>query len=83
MTEGRPELTRDLLEAALAKADARVCAGSPRCFTLADPLHAARASCTADGRRKVGWITREGGQERSDVWLEIRTGLVERIPQQE
>ena len=76
----RVDLTRDMLEAAMAKADARVCAGSPRCFALSDPLYAARETCTPEGRCKVGWIVSQGGQESCDVWLEVSTGLVKLVP---
>ena len=75
-----PELTEAMIEAAMAKADARVCIGNPRCFALADPLYAARESCTATGRCKVGWIVSQGGRESFDVWLEVATGLVKLIP---
>ena len=75
------ELTEELLTAAMAKADARVCVRSPRCFALPDPVHAARETCTPKGRCKVGWIVSQGGRESWDVWLEVRTGLVKLIPQ--
>jgi len=70
-----------MIAAAMAKADARVCVGNPRCFALPDPLEEARKSCTAKGRCKVGWIVSQGGREAHDVWLEVSTGLVKLIPQ--
>jgi hypothetical protein len=73
------ELTEEMIAAAMAKADARVCVGNPRCFALPDPLHAARETCTPKGRCKVGWIVSKGGRESWDVWLEIATGLVKLI----
>ena len=75
------ELTEAMIEAAMAKADARVCVGSRRCFALPDPLYAARESCTAKGRCKVGWIVSQGGRESYNVWLEVSTGLVKLIAQ--
>jgi hypothetical protein len=65
-----------MIEAAMAKADARVCVGSDRCFALPHRLEDARASCTAKGRCKVGWVVSRGGRESFDVWLEVSTGLV-------
>jgi hypothetical protein len=74
MTE--PGLTEDVITVAMAKADRRVCVGSDRCFALPHRLEDARASCTARGRCKVGWIVSRGGRESQDVWLEVATGLV-------
>jgi hypothetical protein len=76
-----PELTEELIATAMAKADARVCVGNPRCFALPDPVHAARETCTPKGRCKVGWIVGQGGRESWDVWLEVATGLVKLIRQ--
>ena len=76
-----PELTEAMVAAVMAKADARVCIGNPRCFALPDPLHAARQTCKAKGRCKVGWIASRGGRESWDVRLEVRTGLVKLIAQ--
>jgi hypothetical protein len=42
-----PELTEDLITTAMAKADARVCAGADRCYALPHPLEYARKSCSA------------------------------------
>ena len=76
-----PELTEEMIETAMAKADARVCVGNPRCFALPDPVYAARETCTAKGRCKVGWVVSQGGLESWDVWLEVSTGLVKLIRQ--
>jgi hypothetical protein len=76
-----PELTEAMITAAMAKADARVCVGNPRCFALPDPVHAARETCTPKGRCKVSWIVSRGGRESWDVWLEVLTGLVKLIRQ--
>jgi hypothetical protein len=70
-----------MIAAAMAKADARVCVGSDRCYALPHRLEDARASCTPKGRCKIGWIVSRGGRESWDVWLEVSTGLVTRIPQ--
>jgi hypothetical protein len=70
------ELTEAMISAAMAKADRRVCVGSPRCFALPHRLEDARASCTSKGRCKVGWIVSRGGRESHDVWFEVATGLV-------
>jgi hypothetical protein len=68
-----------MIDAAMAKADRRVCVGSDRCFALPHRLEDARASCTPRGRCKVGWIVIQGGRESHDVWLEVSTGLVKLI----
>jgi hypothetical protein len=52
------ELTEELIAAAMAKADARVCVGNDRCYAFPDRLEDARESCTEKGRCKVGWIIR-------------------------
>src|SRR5215211_5672484 len=75
------ELTEEMIVAAMAKADARVCAGSDRCYAFPDPLEHAIQTCTPKGRCKVGWIVSNGGRESHDVWLEVRTGLVKLIRQ--
>ena len=79
MTE--PELTEGMITAAMAKADARVCAGNDRCYAFPNRLHDARPTCTPKGRCNVGWIVRASGRESWDVWLEVSTGLVKLIPQ--
>ena len=61
------ELTEELITAAMAKAGARVCVGSVRCYAFPDGLEDARASCTPKGRCQVGWIVSEGGRESWDV----------------
>jgi hypothetical protein len=73
------ELTEELITAAMAKADARVCVGSDRCFAFPDLLVDARQTCTLKGRRTVGWIVSQGGRESWDGWLEMSTGLVKLI----
>ena len=77
------ELTEDLIAAAVAKAGARVCVGSDRCFAFPDLLVDARQTCTPKGRCTVGWIISKGGRESWDVWLEVATGLVKVIRQAE
>jgi hypothetical protein len=77
------ELTEELITAAMTKADRRVCVGSDRCYAFPDRLEDARASCTAKGRCKVGWIVSRGGRESFDVSLEVRTRLVKLIRQTE
>src|SRR5829696_7666964 len=49
-----PELTEAMITAAMAKADARVCVGSDRCYAFPDRLEDARQTCTPKGRCKVG-----------------------------
>jgi hypothetical protein len=73
------ELTEEMITTAMAKADARVCVGSDRCFAFPDRLEDAIQSCTPKGRCKVGWIVSKGGRESWNVWLEVRTGLVKLI----
>ena len=77
------ELTEEMIAAAMAKADARVCVGTDRCYAFPDRLEDARETCTPKGRCKVGWIVSRGGRESFDVWLEVATGLVKLIPQAE
>jgi len=77
MTE--PDLTKEMIATAMAKADARVCVGSDRCYAFPDRLEEARESCTPRGRCKVGWIVSRGGRESWNVWLEVSTGLVKLI----
>jgi hypothetical protein len=40
------ELTEAMITVAMAKADARVCVGSDRCYAFPDRLEDARQSCT-------------------------------------
>jgi hypothetical protein len=60
-------LTEAMSTAAMAKADARVCVGSDRCYAFSHRLEDARASCTPKGRCQVGWIVSGGGRESWDV----------------
>ena len=73
------DLTGEMIAEAMAKADKRACVGSDRCFALPHWLEDARASCTAKGRCKVGWIVSRGGRESHDIWLEVATGLVKPV----
>ena len=78
-----PALTDALITTAMAKADAQVCVGNPRCYAFPDRLEDARASCTPKGRCKVGGTRRvilaNAGRDSWDVWLEVRTGLVKLV----
>jgi hypothetical protein len=74
------ELTEELITAAMAKADARVCTGNQRCYPFPDRLEDARETCTRKGRCKVEWIIRASGRESWDEWLEVSTGLVKLVP---
>jgi hypothetical protein len=58
-----PDLTEEMIAAAMAKADARVCVGSDRCYAFPDRLEDARESCTPKGRCKVGWVVSRGRRE--------------------
>ena len=75
------DLTEEMIAAAMAKAEARVCVGSDRCYALPSDVETARARCTADGWCRVGLIVSRGGREAHDVWLEVSTGLVKLIAQ--
>jgi hypothetical protein len=75
------ELTEEMIVAAMAKAEARVCVGSDRCYAFPHPLDHARETCTPKSRCKVGWIVSRGGRESWNVWLEVATGLVKLIAQ--
>ena len=79
MSEGEP--TEAMIEAAMAKAEGRVCTGSDRCYALPSDVETARARCTPKGRCRVGLIVSKGGRESCDVWLEVSTGLVKLIRQ--
>jgi hypothetical protein len=70
------ELTEEMIAAAMAKAEGRVCVGSNRCFALPHRLEDAHASCTLKGRCTVGWIIAKSGRESWDVWRAVSTGLV-------
>ena len=73
------ELTEEMITAAMAKAVARVCVGSDRCYAFPHRLEDVRETCTPKGQCKVGWIVSKGGRESHDVWLEVSTGLVKLI----
>ena len=45
-----PEFSDEMIAAAMAKANARVCVGSDRCYAFPDPLFEARKTCTPIGR---------------------------------
>jgi hypothetical protein len=75
------ELTEEMIAAAMARAEARACSGSGRCYTLPSDVESARGRCTPKGRCRVGLIVSKGGRESFDVWLEVRTGLVKLIRQ--
>jgi len=65
MTE--PELTEEMITAAMAKAEARVCVGPDRCYAFPDRLEDAIQSCTSKGQCKVGWVVSKGGRESWNV----------------
>jgi hypothetical protein len=70
-----PELTEEVITAAMARAEKVACdSGHSRCFALPDPLEDAQASCTPKGRCRIGWIIAEGGRTSYDVWLDLHTG---------
>jgi hypothetical protein len=73
--------TEAMITAAMAKADARVCVGSDRCYAFPHRLEDARETCTPKGRCKVGWVVSQGGRESHDVWREVSTGLIKLVPQ--
>jgi hypothetical protein len=77
------ELTEEMITAAMAKAVARVCVGSDRCYAFPHRLEDAGETCTPKGRCKVGGTRRvivsKGGRERWNGWLEVSTGLVKLI----
>jgi hypothetical protein len=70
------DLTEAMIAAAMAKAEARVCVGSDRCYAFSDRLEDARETCTPKGRCKVGWVVSRGSCERWNVWLDVSPGLV-------
>jgi hypothetical protein len=80
-TAAAPDLTEELISAAIAKAEARVCVGSDRCYAVPDRLEDARQICTPTGRCKVGWFVSRGGRESWDVWREVSTRLIKLIAQ--
>jgi hypothetical protein len=46
-----PQLTEELITAAMAKVDARICVGSDRCYAFPRRLEDARETCTQSGSR--------------------------------
>jgi hypothetical protein len=70
-----------MITAAMAKANARVCVSSDRCFAFPERLEDARETCTPKGRCRVGWIVTRSGRESWDVWLDVSTRLVKLIRQ--
>ena len=71
------------MTAAMAKANARVCAGSDRCFALPHLLRDARAR-RAPRRGGAKWAESSArARESFDVWLEVSTGLVKLIVQEQ
>jgi hypothetical protein len=70
-----PELTEERIAAAMARAKWVACSpGNDRCYAFPDPIAEARASCTAKGRCRIGWILANGGRDSSDIWLDVHTG---------
>jgi hypothetical protein len=69
-----PELTEDLIAAAMARAEKVACRGEGRCFAMPHIVPDALASCTPKGRCTVGWIVTNGGRDAYDVWLDLHTG---------
>ena len=56
------ELTDEIIAAAMAKAEKRMCApGDNRCYAFPYDLAGAQATCTVKGRCKVGWVVRDAG----------------------
>ena len=74
------EVAEELIATVMARAEARVWIGNPRCYAFPDPLVEAGHSCTPKGRCRVGWILANSGRESWDVWLEVSAGLVKLIP---
>ena len=57
------EPTEEMITAAMAKADARVCVGSDRCYAFPDRLEDARADLHAEGALQ-GRLDRQPGRAR-------------------
>jgi hypothetical protein len=57
------ELTEEVITAAMAKADARVCVGSYRCYAFPHRLEHVIQTCTPKGRCKGGWVVSKGSRE--------------------
>ena len=74
-----PELTEELITAAMAKADARVCVGRQPLLCLSAWLEMPVRCTPRGGASRLG--RQQGGRESWDVWLEVRTGLVKLVPQ--
>jgi hypothetical protein len=75
------DLTEEMIEAAIAKAEARACPGSDSCYAHPSDMASARARCGPKGRCRVGLIVDGGGRESFDAWLKVSTGLVKLIAQ--
>ena len=76
-----PGLTEEMIATAVAQADARVCTGNPCCYALPYRVEDALPTCTLKGRCKVERVARVSEREWWNVWFEVRTGLVKRMPQ--
>jgi hypothetical protein len=69
------ELTEDMIAEAMTRAERVACRpGAGRCYALPDSVDVARATCTPQGRCKIGWIIADGGRSSFDVWLDLHTG---------
>jgi hypothetical protein len=69
-----PVLTEERIAEAMARAERVACRlGEGRCYALPDSVETARATCTPQGRCKIGWIISHGGRESWDVWLDLET----------
>ena len=62
-TAAAPDLTEELITTAMAKAEARVCVGSDRCYAFPDRLRGCPRDLHAEGPLQ-GWVDRQSGRAR-------------------
>jgi hypothetical protein len=70
-----PELTDDLIDAALERARRAVCGPlEDRGYAFSYGIDEARKRCTPQGGCKIGWLSRDSGRQAGGAWLDLRTG---------
>jgi hypothetical protein len=64
-----------MIAEAMARAEKVACRrGEGRYYAFPDSVEDAGASCTQNGRCRIGWIISDAGRESWDMWLEVHTG---------
>jgi hypothetical protein len=64
-----------MIDEGMARAEKVACDPfDDRCYPFPDRLEAVRATCTPQGRCKIGFIIADSGRQACDVWLDVTTG---------